>query len=378
MKTKVLPLLLIGGLAACSPQSAENAASPNASKTATNLDDINLNDTSEDPAYVTDGEEIAKKESAVVIGKAAPLAKMKTIDGQAIDLAKTYGKKPVYIKFWATWCVPCRQQMPGFEKTFETMGDKMEIIAINIGLSDDEASVRKFREKYGLKMPIVMDDGRLAKLFHLGVTPQHVLIGKDIRFAYLGHADNKALRDAIAHVIAGGGTAAMVSAAQVSEDRTYKQGELVQALPAVTLTGAKLSIGGARPGKLRAVQFFSSWCEWYLEKTRPQTAQACARTREQIEAISTQNPGVEWISVAGGPWATAQDLADYRKNHAINMPLVLDKSGALFRAFGIRDIPTIGLFDQNGRLVRLIGPGEKDLAGAIRAAQEKIATGGRA
>ncbi len=59
-------------------------------------------------------EDVAETAGAPLIGKYAPSITLKTIDGKSIDLAEFYGKKPVYLKFWATWCVPCRQQMPHF------------------------------------------------------------------------------------------------------------------------------------------------------------------------------------------------------------------------------------------------------------------------
>src|SRR5262249_42129152 len=177
--------------------SAPSEDSESATDGQTNFAGVNLSDTTEDPSYASQGEDLARTTGENIIGKPAPHATMKTIDGQAINLDEVYGKKPVYIKFWATWCVPCRQQMPAFEKMFETLGDKIEFIAVDIGLNDDEGSIRTFRQKYGLKMPIVMDDGRLGGLFHLGVTPQHVLIGKDVKFDYIGHADNDSLKQAI-------------------------------------------------------------------------------------------------------------------------------------------------------------------------------------
>ncbi len=172
-----------------------------ASTPGTIVDDIDVHDTVEDPAYVVAGEQLAQDVAATVVGQTAPTAVMTTIDGETIDLGSIYGTKPVYIKFWATWCVPCRQQMPAFEKFFETHGDKIQVIALNIGLSDDEASVRALRDKYGLKMPIVMGDGSFAGLFHLSVTPQHMLIGKDARFAYVGHAEGPQLAEAITNVL---------------------------------------------------------------------------------------------------------------------------------------------------------------------------------
>ncbi len=348
--------------------------------TKTNLDDINVADTREDPAYETSGEDLARTAARQVIGQPAPVAVMKTIDGETIDLGKIYGHKPVYIKFWATWCVPCRQQMPAFEKVYETMGGKMQVIALNVGLSDDEVSARRLREKYGLRMPIVMDDGRLGALFHLNVTPQHVLIGRDGRFAYLGHAENAALSAAINNALSKPAGAAAVATAQ-STERVIKVGERVGERTVTTTAGASVALGKNQSGRLRAVQFFSSWCEWYLEKTRPQTAQGCARTRAAIERLARSNKSIDWIGIAGGPWATPEDLADYQRKHKVTIPLALDKSGVLFRAFGIRDIPTIALIDASGRLLRLVGPDEQDLAHALNlsksdAPSPPVSTGG--
>jgi len=61
---------------------------------------------------------------------------LKTIDGQQIDLGSLYGKQAVYLKFWATWCVPRREQMPHFERTFGSAGPDLGVIAINGGFND--------------------------------------------------------------------------------------------------------------------------------------------------------------------------------------------------------------------------------------------------
>ncbi len=336
--------------------------------TATDFSAVNLSDTTEDPAYAAPGEDLAKSAGAALVGKAAPVAIMQTIDGKTIDLGQIYGKKPVYIKFWATWCVPCRQQMPAFEKLQQTMGDKIQLIALDIGLSDDIASIRTFQKKYGITMPIVMDDGHLAQLFNLRVTPQHVLIGRDARFAYFGHAENQALANAVQTVLNQPVSVAPVAQAAVAE-ASYKTGDVVSGLATTTTTGAKVALAGAAPGRLRGVMFFSSWCEWYLEKSRPGTAKACGRAREAVEKLSGKDSGVDWVAISGGPWATAQDLADYKKNNKVTVPLALDSSGSLFRAFGIRDIPTVALIDSSGKIVKMVSPADADLAGAVRSAR---------
>ncbi len=343
--------------------------------TATILTNINTSDTREDAGYAVPGESLAQEAGKSTLGKAAPNATMKTIDGDTIDLARIYGKKPVYIKFWATWCVPCRQQMPAFEKIYETMGDKMQLIAIDIGLNDDVASIRGFRQKYGLKMPIVLDDGRLGTLFNLRVTPQHVLIGKDVRFDYIGHADNAELAQAIQKAVAEGPAAGTIATAtNVAAAQTVTPGQSLPAISVKTTDGATVALK-ARPGRLLAVEVFSSWCEWYLKTNRPEASATCARTRVAIAAMARTDHGVDWLGIAGGPWATADDLHDYQKKNGVTIPLALDKSNRIFRLLGVNDIPTIALIDASGRLIKLIGPHDPDLAGSIRAVQHSLKPG---
>ena len=74
------------------------------------------------PGHATTGEERRQAAGAPLVGQPAPRLVVTTIDGRRIDLGALYGRKAVYLKFWATWCVPCREQMPHFEHTYETGG----------------------------------------------------------------------------------------------------------------------------------------------------------------------------------------------------------------------------------------------------------------
>jgi peroxiredoxin len=353
-------------------------------RTETDLSAIDLTDTVEDPAYAAPGEELAQRAGATLLGSAAPVVSMTTIDGATISLSSIYGQKPVYIKFWATWCIPCRQQMQAFEATYQALGDNMQFVALNIGLSDDEASVRAFRDTYSMTMPIVMDDdGRLAELFHLRVTPQHVLIGRDARFAYIGHAENATLHTAIDDVLRRASPSSTTTHGATEPNGTepngtaddrpevFKVGDTVPALTVTTSSGEPHPLRGAGPNRIRAIVFFSSWCEWYLQKTRPGTAHACARVRQSVETLIHQKSNIDWLGVAGGPWATESDLADYRTNNQVTLPIGIDASGALFRAFGIRDIPTVVVIDSAGTVIQIIKPSTSDLTEALSATRTK-------
>src|SRR6266581_3398122 len=147
-------------------------------------------------AQVT-GQQRAEAAGHDLVGSPAPRMVLKTIDGQIIDLGRLYGKKAVYLKFWATWCVPCRQQMPHFERTYESAGSDLAVIAVNAGFNDSIDDVRTYRKQLGIKMPIVIDDGTLGAALNLRVTPQHVVIGRDGRIQYVGHLANDQLDAAV-------------------------------------------------------------------------------------------------------------------------------------------------------------------------------------
>jgi len=319
------------------------------------------------PAGAADpGERRAAAVAAHALGAPAPAIALTTIDGDTIDLATLYGARPIYLKFWATWCIPCREQMPGFAKIFETVGDRIAVIAVNAGLDDDAAAVRAFREQHGLRMPVVVDDGRLAAALDLQVTPQHVLIGRDARIAYVGHLDGEPLDRAIQEVLARPASTAPVAGQPVAIRAAFRPGERVQGLAATTIDGAAVPLGPSRDGRPRGLVLFSAWCESYLKDSRPETAQACRRVREAVDELAARGD-VDWLGIASNLWTSADDVAGYKAKTGTRIPLAFDADGTLLRAFGVHRIPTVVLLDPDGRVARVLGPDDPDLAGAVRA-----------
>ncbi len=304
-----------------------------------------------------DGATRAAHAGQPLIGQPAPAAVLRTLDGGTIDLATRYGRRPVYLKFWATWCAPCLQQMPGFERIHRQYGKRIDVIAVNAGFSDTEADVRAYRARHGLTMPIALDDGSLGRRLNLRVTPQHVLIGADGRIAYVGHLDDAALHAALDRAAQGRVAAQPVALApQAQAARVFRVGDKV--------AGLDLPAGAA--GKPRGLVFFSPWCETYLRETRPATARACRRVREDATRLMKRG-GVDWLAVAAPLWTSTAELAAYAKAHPGTPRVALDRDGAAFAAFGIRAIPSVVLVDAEGRVARVLGPEERGLDAALRA-----------
>jgi peroxiredoxin len=327
------------------------------------------------PQAATSGQQLAQNAGRSLIGKPAPRLVLTTIDGAAIDLGRLYGRQAVYLKFWATWCVPCREQMPHFERTYETAGPDLAVIAVNSGFNDPIGDVRDYRRKMGLTMPIVVDDGRLAAALHLRVTPQHIVIGRDGRIQYVGHLADARLDAAL--------RAARTAAPRGAEDDAHATatapatvqpelgrlavGAQLPSESAKTIDGRRFHFFDAHDTRHTVLVFLSPWCESYLETTRPAASANCRRMREEVTAVAGEG-NARWLGVASGLWATPPDLKEYRLKYHVDIPLALDESGALFRTFNVSEVPVVIVADGSGRIVRRIEAADLAEPSALKSA----------
>jgi thiol-disulfide isomerase/thioredoxin len=299
-----------------------------------------------------------------LIGTPAPGFALETIDGDTLDLGRLYGTKAVYLKFWATWCVPCRRQMPHFEETHRAAGDDLAVIAVNTGINDSLEAIEAYRREVGITMPIVVDDGRLAAALNLQITPQHVVIGRDGRIDYVGFlADDRldaALRAARESAPA---SEPRVAAIPARDTRPRSAATRVPDLTDIALDGR--TVHARDDARATVFVFLSSWCESYLANQRPEMGVECRRVREQVTALSRSETRVRWLGVGIGVWATEDELRDYAAEHALTIPLLLDQTGLWFRSFDVASFPTIVIADSGGSIVRRVTGFDDNLAGEI-------------
>ncbi len=317
------------------------------------------------------GQQRAQAAGRVLLGSAAPRVTLKTVDGGTIDLGGLYGKQAVYLKFWATWCVPCRQQMPHFERVYETAGTDLAVVGIDVGFNDSIDAVQRYRKKLGITMPIVFDDGSLGAAFHLRVTPTHVVIGRDGRILYVGHLANEELDAALIAARATPAAATGEGAAAVNrEPAPVGIGDPLPKKSVRTLDGLRFDFqpgSGPAQQKLTALVFLSPWCESYLATTRPEASANCRSARVQISALAG-DPRIRWLGIASGLWANTEDLRKYRAENKVTIPLTLDSSGEIFRTFRVNDVPTVLIADTGGRIVRRLDGGAAADDAAVRKA----------
>lgn len=97
-------------------------------------------------------------QSIAKVGKPAPDFSLKTIDGKEIKLSDLRGKT-VLINLWATWCPPCRYEMPGIQMAYEKYKDKgLVVLGIDFTVQDNLKDVKAFVKELKLTFPILLDE----------------------------------------------------------------------------------------------------------------------------------------------------------------------------------------------------------------------------
>ena len=99
-------------------------------------------------------ETIFPKGSADSQGDLAPDFALETLDGGVIQLSKLRGHK-VILNFWASWCAPCRAEMPDFERIYQEYKDRLTILGINI--REDRQTIERFLREVPVSYPIALD-----------------------------------------------------------------------------------------------------------------------------------------------------------------------------------------------------------------------------
>ena len=134
-----------------------------------------------------------------LVGKPAPPFTLKGVKGSTVSLA-SYKGRVVLLDFWATWCGPCRIEMPRVEKLYRELKAK-GLVAFGVNYAEDPATVRGFLTKNPYTIPILLDPkGEVGQRYQAEGIPTLVVIGKDGKVSsyFTGVREEEVLREALA------------------------------------------------------------------------------------------------------------------------------------------------------------------------------------
>lgn len=115
---------------------------------------------------------------------------LKDLNNRTYTLKDLRGKQVVQVVFWATWCVPCLQEVPTLRSVRDKYHDRgLEILAIVVNLSQTKDNVKAVARDFKINYPILWDgEGEVQDRYNVAFIPQNFLIGKDGVIRYAGTA----------------------------------------------------------------------------------------------------------------------------------------------------------------------------------------------
>lgn len=104
------------------------------------------------------------------------------IDGNAVKLSDYFGK-PIVLNFWASWCGPCKMEMPDFEAKYKELGDKVQFLMVNLtGMNETLEAASGYVASQGFSFPVLFDKALdAASVYGVNAIPATYFIDADGR-----------------------------------------------------------------------------------------------------------------------------------------------------------------------------------------------------
>ena len=135
------------------------------------------------------GDGAEREDAEATLSPEAPPFAAVTLEGDSVRLADLRGA-PVLLNVWATWCAPCREEIPELQALHETFGPRgLRVIGVTVDSRSAAEDVRRFMDEYGMTYDIWWDpDQTSVSAFEAMGVPLTVLIGPDgrIRWRHMG------------------------------------------------------------------------------------------------------------------------------------------------------------------------------------------------
>ena len=120
----------------------------------------------------------------------APDFTLRSMEGPNLRLNEQRGRV-VMVNFWATWCGPCRQEMPHLNKLYDKYRDS-GFVLLGVNIDDNAGKATDLAAKLGLKFPVLLDtDKTVSRLYDMGTMPATVVIDREgrVRHLHRGYRD---------------------------------------------------------------------------------------------------------------------------------------------------------------------------------------------
>lgn len=150
------------------------------------------------------GETAAGETEAPVAGHLAPDFSLVTLTGEEVTLSDFRGRQPVVLNFWATWCPPCRAEIPFFQSASRKYNGQVAVLGIDDG--EPRATVAPFVTEMGMTYPVPLDEESVvSRRYRVNSLPSTFFIDRDgvVQHVHIGII-NQAVLEAQIEALLGG------------------------------------------------------------------------------------------------------------------------------------------------------------------------------
>lgn len=102
---------------------------------------------------------------------------IKTLDGSRIHFEE-FKERVVFLNLWATWCKPCRVEMPGIQKLYDEFGNDVDFIMLSLNREGDQSRVARYINKSVYTFPVFMPSGYLPEQLKVDYIPTTIVLDK--------------------------------------------------------------------------------------------------------------------------------------------------------------------------------------------------------
>jgi thiol-disulfide isomerase/thioredoxin len=119
------------------------------------------------PTYAAGQDDVV----GIPVGQTPPAVTIQDLDGNAVDLARWVGKRPLLVEFWATWCPICAELLPKIEMAHKKYGDRVDFLVVAVAVNESPNTVRRHLTRHPMPFTFLWDvNGNATRAFQAPAT----------------------------------------------------------------------------------------------------------------------------------------------------------------------------------------------------------------
>jgi len=150
------------------------------------------------PTYAAGQDDVV----GIPVGETPPAVTIQDLDGNAVDLGRWVGKRPVIVEFWATWCPVCAELLPRMEAARMKYGDRVEFLVVAVAVNQSPNTVRRHLARHPMPFRFLWDvNGNATRAFQAPATSYVAVLDAKGKVVYTGIGADQDLDAALARAL---------------------------------------------------------------------------------------------------------------------------------------------------------------------------------